>query len=200
MASKTEVCNLALGHLGIGKEISNIETDQSSEGKTCRRYFNIVRQIALRDFPWSFATDYRFLSLLATNTEVTAEWAYSYQYPSDCLNVHRIKSGLRQDNRQSRVSYKIVADREILTDARDAEIEYTKDIEDTSKWSADFTMAHSFLLAHYISPTLTQGDPFNIAKKMMELYLFEIEKAKSNAMNENQEDEEPHSEFERVRD
>ena len=56
MSSKTVICNLSLSHLGISKEISNIDTERSAAAEACRRWFNLARDETFRDFNWPFAT------------------------------------------------------------------------------------------------------------------------------------------------
>ena len=77
-SSKTEIANLAISHLGIGKTIANLELEKSQEAIACRRFYDTVRDSSLRDFPWPFAGKIQALAL------VSNEWLYAYQYPSDC--------------------------------------------------------------------------------------------------------------------
>lgn len=203
MASKTEICNIAISHLGIGKEIANISTEQSDEANACRRFYDTARDAALRDFPWPFATKIVSLSLIETFSGGTYEWTYSYRYPSDCLDAKRIKSGQRNDTRQSRVPFKILKDsaaRIIYTDEENAELEYTQRVEDPSFYPPDFIMAFSFRLAAYIAPRLTKGDPFQLRRQAMEMYDLEISRAKAGSTNEEQPDQLPNSELERARE
>ncbi len=61
-------------------------------------------------------------------------------------------------------------------------------------------MAFSFLLASYIAPRLTGGDPFKMGSRAIELYQYEIGKAKSTALIEEQDEELPDSEYIRTRE
>lgn len=187
MASATEICNIALSHLNIGKEIANVETEQSQEAAACRRFYEAALTATLRDFSWPFAT--RIVALALIEEDPNDEWQYSYRYPVDCVRVRRVLSGVRDDNRQTRSQYKIAQDDAgliIYSDQDDAEIEYTKDETDPQKFPSDFTLAFSFRLAHYIAPRLTKGDPFNLGEKALKLYAFELSKAQANAVNEEQ--------------
>lgn len=199
MASSTEICNLALSHLG-GKEIANLE-EKSEEARACKRFYETVRKEVLRDFPWPFATKVATLNLI--EEEPTSEWAYSYRYPTDCLYFRKILSGFRNDNRQSRVSYRIAQDQSgklIYTDTEEAEGEYTVNANDPILYPPDFTMAFSFLLAYYIAPRVTGGDPFKLKDSAMDAYDQKIRKARANARNEEQSEEDPESELIRARD
>ena len=201
MATKTEIANLALSNLGVGREIANIETENSQEANACRRFYDQARETTLRDFNWPFATKEVALGLVASNP--TEEWTYSYRYPSDCLKLRRIFSGLRNDTRQSRVPYKIVRDdtgKLIYTDQISASMEYTINETDASRFDQDFVMALSFRLAAYMAPRLTSGDPFKMGERAYKLYVYEITKAQASAANEIQDEEKPQAEWINDRD
>lgn len=200
MASSTEICNLALSHLGVGKEIANLETEQSQEASACRRYYETARDNTLRDFNWPFATRYAALGLV--EEDPNEEWDFSYRYPSDCLKLRRILSGTRNDSRQSRVPYQIAQDNTgklIFTDKDDAEVVYTYRETDPDKFTSDFIMALSFRLANYIAPRLTNGDPFGLGKRALDMYSYEISVAAANSYNEQQDEEPVDSELIRSR-
>lgn len=201
MASRTELANMAISHIGIGKEIANIDTEQSEEASACRRYFDTARDAALRDFPWSFATVVSSLSLVSEDP--TEEWAYEYRYPADCVKIIRLLSGVRNDTRQSRVPYQVLSGtsaRVIYSDEEDAQVEYVKRVTDPSFYPSDFQMAFSFRLAAYIAPRIAKGDPFGLRDKAMQMYEIELSKAKEAMLNEQQVDEEVESEFVRMRE
>jgi hypothetical protein len=191
MASSTEICNLALSHLGVGKEIANLETEQSQEASACRRFYELARSMTLRDHHWPFATRYADLALV--EEDPNSEWDFSYRYPTGCLKIRKILSGKRNDSYQSRVPYSIAQDsagRLIFTDWPTAEITYTFDEVDPDRYTSDFIMALSFRLAHFIAPRLTGGDPYGLGKRALDLYAYEISVAAANAFNEEQADQE----------
>jgi hypothetical protein len=186
MASKTDVCNIALSHLGISKEIANVQTEQSKEAQACRRFYDETRKAVLNDYPWPFATKFVELGLIQENP--TEEWAYSYRYPVDCIYIRRILSGFRDDTEATKIVYKIGQDSQgmlIYTDQPDAVVEYTKDEESADLFPSDFVLALSYRLAHYIAPRLTAGDPFGLGDKANAKYELEISKASSNKFNED---------------
>jgi hypothetical protein len=201
MASSTEIANLALSHLGVGSEISDLDMERSQEALACRRFYSTARNATLRDFPWPFATKIAALGLI--EEDPNDEWGYSYQYPSDCLDAIRILSGIRNDNRQSRVPYKLAngdSGQVIFTDQEDAELEYTKLETDTSRYPPDFVLALSLRLAAYIAPRLTGGDPFKVGTRAFQMYEAELNRAKASGTEENQAEEDPESELIRARD
>lgn len=196
MSSAAEICNRALSHLGSTKLISNLDTDRSAEGLACRQWFVPSRDEVLRDFAHPFTTNIAALGLVATSPN--NEWDYSYRYPSDCMMFRKIQSGVRNDRRETRVSYKIGRDstgKLIFTDEASAIGEYTFKETDISKWPIDLQNALSFLLATYIAPRVTAGDPSKLGERALSFYLSMKNKAESNALNEEQPDPPPDSEF-----
>lgn len=201
MASDTVICNMALGHLGSTKEIADLETERSAEAIVCRRFYESVRKQTLRDFPWPFATKYAELNLIDDNPNED-EWAYAYRYPTDCLAIQRIVSGIRNEAANQRVPYTIVRDDDgkvILTDQVDAVLQYTVDLENEEEYPADYEMALSLHLASVIAPKLTGGDQFKLGERARQLYEVSLTKAAANSQNEKQQEVDPESEFIRAR-
>lgn len=204
MASDTAIANQALANLGALKRITNIDTDKSSEGVAARTFFDDARDATLRDFNWPFAARYVILAVVAEEpAEVNREWSFSYRYPTDSVKARRILSGLRQDNRQSRVPYKIASDAQgqlIYADEPEARLEYTARITDPTRFTADFVLPLSFRLAAYMAPSLTKGDPFQRQAATFRIYLDHISAAEASAAKEEQPDEEPDAELIRERE
>jgi hypothetical protein len=194
---------MSISHIGSGKEISDIDTESSEEAKACRRYYETALKSTLRDFNWSFARRVVALGLVEDmSSQSTEEFTYSYRYPSDAVKIRRIKSGMRNDTRQSRSVFWVTSDdtgRLIYSNEENAEAEYTKHITDTLLYPDDFTLAFSYKLAALIAPRLSSGDLFGMKDKMQRYYEIEISTAESNGLNEDQDDELPDSEFVRVR-
>lgn len=203
MASNTEIANLAISHLGIGKDIGNLDTTNSPEANAVRRFYATAQEEILRDWAWPFATKYVALGLVESNPSgVADEWDYSYRYPSDCLFIRKIASGARNDSRQGRANYIVARDTTgllILSDMQDACIKYTVRETDESRYPPDFVMAFSYLLAFYAASRITAGDPFKNQEKMIQFYFQSLSKARANAANEEQVDENVDSEYIRGR-
>lgn len=191
---------MALGHLGVGKDIASLD-ENSAEARACKRYYDLSVQSCVADFSWPFATRFATLALVETNP--TDEWAYSYRYPSGCMMIRRILSGVRQDSLSSREEYRIASDSMgaiILTDKADAQIEYTVMPSDTSLFPVDFIEALSFRLAWAVSPVLTGGDPFKLGERAGRAYADAIAGAKASAANEESTPPPLEAEFIRARD
>lgn len=187
MASKTDICNIALSHLGISKEIANVDSEQSKEAAACRRFYDVTIEATLKDYSWPFASKIAALNLIEENPN--EEWGYSYRYPTDCLFFRRILSGNRNDTELTKVSYAVTKDNSgfiVYTDKADAQAEYTERITDESFFTSDFILAVSYRLASYIAPRITAGDPFKLGVMALQKYELEKSKAVANSFNEDQ--------------
>ncbi len=201
MGSETSICNMALMHIGADQEIANVETEDSDAAAVCRRFFATARDKVLRDFKWPFAT--RTVTLALVETDPTEEWAFAYRLPPDSLQARRIQSGIRNDNRQTRVPYLLGSDDQgllIYTDREAAILEYTAREENVNRFMPDFVVAFSYYLAFLITPSLTKGDIFKTQRQNWQLYRMEITKAQANAANEEQQEELPQSQMIRTRE
>lgn len=149
----------------------------------------------------------------------TDEWAYSYEYPSDCLKIVRVGSSLRTDTYDTKVPFKIYhaksysasgspvysIQQQILCDESDAAIEYVTNEcvygNDTDEvYPPDFAMALSLRLACVCAPRMTAGDGGMLVKSLWERYFYEVSRAAANAMNEAGSDVPPDSEYVRARE
>jgi hypothetical protein len=199
--STTEIANLALSYLGSGKLIADLDTERSEEARTIRRFYAMARDATLRDFAWPFANKLADLDLV--EEDPTDEWAYSYRYPADCVKALRVPSGIRNDTRQSRIPFKVSQDDSgqiIYCDLETATLEYTKRIEDPTRYPADFVLAFAQRLAACIAPCLAGGDPYKLGERSESKYDRQVSRAKISASDEGQVEEEVESEFIRSRE
>lgn len=201
MASQTEICNLALSHLGVAKPIANLESEKTAEAAACRTFYDITRRRMFRDFPWPFAR--RVVALGLVEETPNDDWSYSYRYPSGVIKIRKIFSGIRNDTAKSKTKYILASDSDgnlIWTDLNPASALTISDITNPQFYPDDFVMAFSFLLAFYIGPRVMDGDPANLRRDALAAYNQEISRASSNAHNEEAPDLVPDSEFIKIRD
>lgn len=192
----TNLANIALSHLGHGIEIQNLDSERSAEARACRRFFDLARQETLRSWCWPFAT--RFENLALVGMWPTCEWEFSYRYPANCLEIHKLLSGIRNDTRITREVFKIASDdqgRLIYTDKECAQCEYTYDYTNFNSWTSDFVLAFTFKLAALIAARITGGDPFKMGDKALANFSQVVMEARINGANEEQPDPVPDSEM-----
>jgi hypothetical protein len=173
-ASDVVICNLALNHIGSDALLSSINPpDGSVESGYCARYYPVARQELIEMQPWSFAKTRVALSALTTNP--SSVWTYAYAVPSDMVQPQRILTssildaygffpfgGLLRADEAALFSERgsAVFDLEngvILTHEPNAVLLYTRDITDTSKFSAGFTTSLSYLLGSYLAGPIIKG-------------------------------------------
>jgi hypothetical protein len=201
MSSEVIACNLALSHVGHGKEIAAL-SERGDAAEACNLFYLPALDEMLRNFDWPFAKKVAALGLVSTYGDAnhtSNDWTYAYRYPSDCLKLRRIQSGVRTDYRAARVSYEVMADEAgtlIMTDRENAIIEYTTtDARNPGRWSSDFLMAFSYRIAGYIAPRLAKGDPFKVGERAAQFMMMSTRKAQANAGNEVQPDQDPDGEL-----
>jgi hypothetical protein len=175
MASKVDICNLALGR--ISAPVINAITEKSKEAKMCALYYDTVRKAVLRQHNWNFATEVVALALTAVED---AEWDFVYQMPVDCVKVIEIVKPST-----AKIPYKIRG-RYLLTDQESANLKYVKNIEDTTLFDDQFIAAFSYRLAADLAMPLTGKQAFQ--NQMYQLYIAELNSARSIDASESQEE------------
>jgi len=200
MSSKVEICNMALAAIR-GKSINSL-TEPSREAQQCNLHYDIARRFVLRDSPWQFAKKVVALQL---RTEEPLHWIYAYQYPGDCLNLRTVtgdyafKTPVDTFDRP-RVHYNDYIEPElsqpyeihndgdnkiIVTDVPEAYAIYTKNVELTTLFDAQFITAFSFYLGSLIAVPISGVE---IGSKMrsdsLSMYTSTMSAAVSAEMNE----------------
>lgn len=108
MNAKTQIANLALRHIGTGKQIADLDTDTSDEAKIMRDLFDPWMETVLRGYNWNFASVY--LNTQPIQVFPNQAWLFSYRYPADCLFVQRFWNGTPLDDRTNMVPYAFSSD------------------------------------------------------------------------------------------
>ncbi len=147
--TETEICNLALTH--IGAATISLLTEQSEEARTCTRLYAHARETLLTGHSWHFATKYVVLALDATATPYRFE--YAYQYPTDCLKARSIYKAI---DTADPVVFKRVGNN-LWTNEENAVLIYTKAVTVPNEFSKSFILALSHFLAGLLVPTLIKS-------------------------------------------
>lgn len=185
MASDVEICNMALGSIGVSHEISDLN-EGSDEADQCNRFYEITRDALLRSYPWGFAK--RFFTLQLVEENPNDDWAYSYRYPNTCLRVRRFVIGDR--SKRLRIPYTIAHDdtgKLIYCDVADAVIEMTARITNAEIFDAVFAEALAYRLGSRIAIPLSR-DPKE-RQNALALYQMAISEAFGNDNAEETQDE-----------
>ena len=165
MTSEVEVCNIGLSNIRAGS--INSFTESSVQAQLCKLKYPILRDRCLREIPWQF--NHKIAALAPVTTDIF-NWAYAYQYPTDCLKINRLVGAFESIPAGSSAVASRAADQSLLTlkdqrrqipyevfnyanniiigsDQPDLRIDYAAKITDPNLFSDDFLMALSHLLS-----------------------------------------------------
>lgn len=196
MPNKTEICNMALAHIGTSEQLTNVDSDNSKAARHCRQFYDHCVRIILSSQPWPFATK---IDTLVDLGDPPTNWLYRYKYPNDCaLAVRIINPAARTESKSQKVPFRIInlydaTGLAILCDEEDAELEYNQKITNAALFPADFVEALSLCIAAHIAmPMRVSPDIASYVNGQFGIWLGE---AQIRAKREEQEDIEPDSEF-----
>ena len=210
MASAVEICNRALGRIGVDQFIEDFD-DPNARARACRLHYEPCRDETLEDFPWNFAQSVTALSLVA-DVEVPG-WQYVYRYPAHCAKVHRVTDeagnrAIRQNLTNvgiwnydallpQKVPFAVMADpstdgaRILVTDLPGAYAWYTKRITDPSQFSAQFRSALAWRIAAEVALTLRADTRLYVNAR--DQFLWAVSQAQVASLMEEQPDRYPTS-------
>lgn len=157
--SKNEICNLALAKLGHRGTVENIDTGEKPAEKVFTKWYDVVRQLALKEQKPNFALERRVISQ-NLNVTVLPDDAFAYSYPSDCLAL--LGEGEQQDktNNYWVEGYEgglVIYSREDYTEDG-MTIRFVKDVEDVTRFTSEFVMVFAAMLADKICYEITEDD------------------------------------------
>ena len=163
MASKVNICNMALSRIGAST-ITSL-TDGTQEAKLCNTFFDNLADRAMMQGSWS-STLKRVVLAQTTNTPAF-QYDYEYQLPVDpkCLKVLMIDEDVDGEHKYS------IEDDKLLTDKNGVSIKYIAQITDPENYDPMLTEAIEVLLAAYLVYPLTgsQSGALEFANKYEEL-------------------------------
>src|SRR5688572_17149968 len=123
--SDTEICNIALGHLGEAP-ITSLDED-SKAAWACNLHYALTRDELLRAHRWNFAKDRVQLPELVEKP--VFGWKHQFLLPADCLRVLEFND--QEIGNWITEEYEIEG-RRLLTDSDQARVVYIKKVTDVS--------------------------------------------------------------------
>jgi len=195
VSSEVEICNMALGYVGVTHEISSLAED-STEAEQCDRFYEATRDQVLRDFPWPFAVYYRALDLV--EEEPNDDWDYSYRYPTDCMRGLRVVDGNRIQT--TRLPWEVAHDdsgKLIFTDQDEAVLRFIRRVTDPEVYDPSFVETLAWRLGSKLAIPLARSTKER--DYAFERYRLELSTARVNAINEGEVDADPDPEVIRAR-
>jgi len=150
MASKVEICNIALAKIGSDSFITSLD-DGTKSADYLKLIYEVNKKALLRSHLWRFARKRAVLAPLAD--AVLFDGGSYFQIPTDCLRV----VGTDLDyfygyGRWFREGDKIIADTTALN------IIYTYDVQEEEKFDPLFVEAFATKLAHELAITMAQSE------------------------------------------
>ncbi|VVE77393.1 hypothetical protein [Pandoraea sputorum] len=203
--AKVDICNIALGHLGVSETIAAMD-ERSKNAVLCNRNYDHVLRTVLEDFWWPFAT------VWVAGAQLTSDpppgWQFTYAYPSDCARVRKIVPqggdpswyswrSLCDDPytlRPRKIPFSIIADPDraamaIATNEPEAILCYTKIVDDPTLYTASFADAVALQLAARLCMPLRVDDQRTL--RITQMYGAALGKAERIALSEAQAEPDP---------
>lgn len=149
--TSTDVANMALDHLHADYEISDLDTEDSTEANAARRWFDLCRQMVLKAGRWSFCKSQA--TLVEHDDDPPDYWAYRYDLPPGFLSARNIVNPLGEQKTPIPFEIALSTDgtKSLLTDEGEADLVFTKDVEDLDLFEPEAVVALSLLLAVYMA-------------------------------------------------
>lgn len=154
--SKTQICNMALAHVGVNSRIEDVDTESTEEANACRLWYDHAVDTLLEMQRWSFATRQVDLQDLSDSNPPPDEWGFRYMYPNTCkLALRIVNPAMRVDPPGFKIPFKIVdletgLGKSILCDQENAILEYNHEVTEPAQFPATFVQALSLFLATLI--------------------------------------------------
>ena len=147
MATETEICNLALAHLGEDS-ITSL-SDGTPRAIACALQYPLTRDEVMRSHRWNFLITRAVLT--ASGTAPAFGFAKKYQLPADCLRVCEVNDSEFGDVNTDAYS---IEDNFLLTDATSVNLVYVRQETDTDGYDPLFVRALAIKLAVALSETI----------------------------------------------
>lgn len=146
---------MALAKIADRSDIQNVDTEQSQQAKACRLFYDQALTETLEAFDWGFA---RVVETLADLGTPPNNWAYRYQYPSNCVKFRGFERipGTPEVPHEIRAKDNTGNEKIILCNIGSAVGVYTLLVTTTSMFTPNFVDALSWRLAGLIAVYLTQ--------------------------------------------
>jgi len=200
--SEVSICNTALSYIRAGG--INSLTEGSAQAQQCLLHYSTTRDQVLVAAPWGFAHK---LDVLALRTDTLFNWAYLYQYPSDCMHINKLvinfsavtqpSSGayrprlleeLHNPDLDREVPYQVYnvnGQKVIASNYPDLRIDYQVNITDTNLFDINAAEAIARLLASKLAVPLVGGQVgTSYEKAQFDNYMGIVAEAMADNLNE----------------
>jgi len=163
MATKVQICNMALTDLGATTITTLEASDDSKEADACRVYYDLLILELLEEHPWDFAKTWVALAEDAGYTFVDDMYDYAYEKPADYVRHSRLED--------KDVEFE-VRGTNIVSNQEDLEIEYIKEMADPTVYPPHFVTALAARLRASLAMTLSRKG--SKAVDWMGIYMHQV--------------------------
>jgi len=84
MATKNQICNLALGRIRAGV-VNDVDNETSAQAIQCQVFYDVTVEHLLAMYPWMWAR--KTIALAPTTGYTQLGWRYEYAYPNQCAQM-----------------------------------------------------------------------------------------------------------------
>jgi hypothetical protein len=156
MATKVDICNLALAGLGDPAGITSISPpDNSVQANYCAIFYPIALNSLLDNGPWSFSTR---RVLLASRTNESLEWLYAFSVPSDMFSISKLLSDRIGPINEYTVEIAIDNTKILYCNEQIVELTYTSSNVSEAFFPPMFVDALITVLRYYLAGPIIKGD------------------------------------------
>lgn len=195
MASKIDVFNMALFHIGSSSKVAS-DTEASMERIACSTFYDTTLDalLAYKSTDWGFALK---SVVLADLGEPPTNWQFRYAYPNDCVRaIGLVIPGNRTPSEAEQIPYQLQQGdngQTLVTDQPEAELQYISRGLPAERFPAAFIEALALRLAAFIAMPLKKDA--DLAGDLAERAELAIQSAMANSLNQRQPDAEPVSDY-----
>lgn len=198
MWTQAKICNIALSALLLQRQITNLDTDTSNEGKVLKTHFNAALYSSLEDMDLDSTSTVVTLELLEEDPDDI--WDYAYKYPKNCALFRRIVSPVETDNRKTHIPKRVRMHRNkksIFTNQDEAQAEIITTDFPLDMLSTNAGLAVAYKLAMLSSPLIVGKGSDKLREEIERKYAFYKAEAQEQDRIENFtfQDDETISEF-----
>lgn len=149
MATKTEVANFALGHIGDAT-ITDVDAPTDEAGRVVDLWFDTARRRVLRLANWNCAS--KRVELAADAIAPIYGYNNRYLLPGDYIRLVKV------ENSGPGAEHSIERKYLLTNQGPSISIKYVFDELDVSQYDEDLVQSLALMLAYYISPKLAQSN------------------------------------------
>ena len=179
MASKIDICNGALMHVGV-QPISSF-TDDIESARLCNQEYAKVRRSVLSEYPWSCAEKSLALALTTTNP-VRTKYDFEYTLPGDLLQVKEwLPTGFKFE----------VEGNVVITNETDIVLVYTFDNDNPESYDALLVETFEYRLAARLAIPLREDKGLRDRLKEDAAGVLERAEIRDSKMSNNRTQDDP---------